>query len=423
MFGAQNVWSTEDHSVTICVATTRWHLYVADSENAEYYGEWPGTQMPNVTITKDEVTYYKEVLTIPDGKTIRIAFTDGQSGIGTHQTPDILVGTIKKDTTLFYNFNGSFYTWGIIGINGDWTNNRLKYYCIGSGSEVSVPLAASTDKWFRVYNTDGDGKQYGLNQTISSSVPNHWFYGSDGNACKLVTGAEGCYVFSIIGWHDESTNDKGPIMKITYPNATPYTRSGLAAGAWGTICLEGVSDASFYPNAKFNSIDYKNVNGSGEPTSIVLVEETGQLVAGRPYIFKVTSAGNLSLPYTGSVEAGSYRGLVGAINAISVSDMTTLIGTTNVYLLTNVDGVGCIRKAATGSQLGANKAYIDMDNVPTTPIAGAPGARFEIPLAPNNATSIQDIEANDIAVKFIENGKFFIQKNGVVYDATGRVAR
>ena len=40
-----------------------------------------------------------------------------------------------------------------------------------------------------------------------------------------------------------------------------------------------------------------------------------------------------------------------------------------------------------------------------------------------NATNIQNIEGQEKAVKFIENGQMFIKKNGVVYDAMGRVIR
>ena len=40
-----------------------------------------------------------------------------------------------------------------------------------------------------------------------------------------------------------------------------------------------------------------------------------------------------------------------------------------------------------------------------------------------NATDINSIEAQEQAVKFIENGQMFIKKNGVVYDAMGRVIR
>ena len=52
----------------------------------------------------------------------------------------------------------------------------------------------------------------------------------------------------------------------------------------------------------------------------------------------------------------------------------------------------------------------------------------DVALAPSlriveNATNIENIEANEKAVKFIENGKLLIMKEGVVYDMMGAVVR
>jgi len=41
----------------------------------------------------------------------------------------------------------------------------------------------------------------------------------------------------------------------------------------------------------------------------------------------------------------------------------------------------------------------------------------------NGATDINAIEADEEGVKFIENGKFLIKKNGVLYNALGQVVR
>ena len=54
--------------------------------------------------------------------------------------------------------------------------------------------------------------------------------------------------------------------------------------------------------------------------------------------------------------------------------------------------------------------------------SGAPGIR-EIPLIPQSGTSLQNVEKSEKAVKFFENGKLLIEKNGVVYDVMGTVVR
>ena len=62
--------------------------------------------------------------------------------------------------------------------------------------------------------------------------------------------------------------------------------------------------------------------------------------------------------------------------------------------------------------------------VPDEAVTSAPGLPIiAMPLEPNNATDINSIEASEKAVKFFENGQLFIQKNGVVYDMTGRIVR
>ena len=60
------------------------------------------------------------------------------------------------------------------------------------------------------------------------------------------------------------------------------------------------------------------------------------------------------------------------------------------------------------------KAYIRMAKN-----ASAPSALRIV----NGATNIENIESNETAVKFIENGQLFIKKNGVVYDAVGTVVK
>ena len=58
----------------------------------------------------------------------------------------------------------------------------------------------------------------------------------------------------------------------------------------------------------------------------------------------------------------------------------------------------------------AHKAYISIQS-------NAPAVR--IIFAENGATGINELVGAEKAVKFIENGKLYIQKDGVVYDATG----
>ena len=65
---------------------------------------------------------------------------------------------------------------------------------------------------------------------------------------------------------------------------------------------------------------------------------------------------------------------------------------------------------------GAHKAFLA---IPVVNNFLAPAILFN----ENGATNIENLEGNEKVVKFIENGRVLIQKNGVVYDAMGRVVR
>ncbi len=70
--------------------------------------------------------------------------------------------------------------------------------------------------------------------------------------------------------------------------------------------------------------------------------------------------------------------------------------------------------------VGANQAYLVLSaaQLPTS----APMLRFEIE-GENSATNIENVEAKEKAVKFLENGQIYILRDGVVFDALGRVIR
>lgn len=70
----------------------------------------------------------------------------------------------------------------------------------------------------------------------------------------------------------------------------------------------------------------------------------------------------------------------------------------------------------TGASFPAHKAYM----VITPAQQGAP---IRIVFAEETTTDINNLEATDKAVKFFENGNLYILREGVVYDATGRVVR
>ena len=92
-------------------------------------------------------------------------------------------------------------------------------------------------------------------------------------------------------------------------------------------------------------------------------------------------------------------------------------GTGNsLYVLGNEGGqVGFYLPSNSLVNLAPYKAYLIAPSQP----AGAPAIQFIF----EGATDINNIEVVDEAVKFIQDGKLYIKKNGIVYDLLGTVVR
>ena len=197
--------------------------------------------------------------------------------------------------------------------------------------------------------------------------------------------------------------------------ASPVERS-VTSGNWGTVCFPHEVTAANRSGATFFSIAGKRTSdgtASGTPTSIVLTEvpAANDLTAGEPYIFQAT-ASSLTATFTGTaVPAGNANGLIGTYVTIDVE--------AGKYLLSS----GQVVKAGTGCSIAANRAYIDMDEVPVYAPTPAPGRIVDMPLAPDNATQLTGTNQTAEASKFILNGQLYIRRNGITYDALGRIVK
>ena len=104
-----------------------------------------------------------------------------------------------------------------------------------------------------------------------------------------------------------------------YPIAKPYflaehTWRTLGSSNFGTICFPKAVRADEVAGATFYEI-YAKLMDNGEFKGIVLNEVTGDLVAGRPYIFKRASDATyiVAAMHGDAAEAGSFGGLVGTL--------------------------------------------------------------------------------------------------------------
>lgn len=171
-----------------------------------------------------------------------------------------------------------------------------------------------------------------------------------------------------------------------------------------TLCLPY---AATLENATAYSISAINTN------SISITPVNG-LAAATPYIIKPTiENGTVTATYSGNPIAKQVAtaNIVGNLNATPI----VVDPNGNNYVLSANE----LHKVVSGGEVtvAQYKAFFYFEGG----LAGAPALR--IIEEENNVTNIQNIEGNEAAVKFIENGKLFIKKNGVVYDAVGTVVR
>ena len=111
-----------------------------------------------------------------------------------------------------------------------------------------------------------------------------------------------------------------------------------------------------------------------------------------------------------STEAASNfdgNGLVGVLTATAAP--------TNAYAIATIEGGVTKFHPCAGIEVPANKAYMI--------ITGQNAPSLRIIEANNGATNIMNVDDVENAVKFIENGKLYIKKNGVTYDVVGAVVK
>lgn len=380
------------YTVDIYHATNRTFYAFDDDNKIDFLGGWPGTAASALDKAYfNGVSWFHHAISVPSGTNLGIIFSDN----GENKTSDIEVGSITGNKKLLYATSGTSPVGSLLlpGSFNSWAgakNPFLNYISIANFNGSAT---------FKVI----DGEDWRTNITPFNGNGNKEFdtKGGSNNNASITNGTSGDYVFI---WDEPSEN----YLTVIYPGST-YTRTGMSAGKWGTICVPYTVTSANRSGAEFYTIAGKDL--AEDPTTLYLAPVgSADLVAGQPYFFKAVGTANLSLTYSGSADyAGSYNGLVGSYKNMAVAE--------GMYLLSN----GSILKAGEGCSITANKAFIDMSKVPVGG-AGAPGVR-ELPLAPQGPTNIKSVNANETAVKFVQDGQLLIRKNGIVYDMTGRVVR
>ena len=189
-----------------------------------------------------------------------------------------------------------------------------------------------------------------------------------------------------------------------YP--TSFTRTAANTN-YQTLCVPfdaTISNATAY---KLKSIE---ANG-------ITIESVATLDAGESYLIKPAEAGNMVISYiaegdiTGAPKAHSGENDLYGILGSDYHYIYAENSEWEVYVLQNDNKFYLIGTDADAT-IANTKAYLHIE--------GGSGAPIRII---ENATNIENIEANEEAVKFFQNGQLFIKKNGVVYDMMGAVVK
>lgn len=280
------------------------------------------------------------------------------------------------------------------------------------------------EAYFQLINTNGLTSSVALVRKKGSAPAN----ASDGevvyssssttynDVATLDAGATYYYrVFAI--YNDYTYMSNAVSIDVPAPPAlTTYTRTGLTAGDYGTICLPYAVAAENIAGA-----DIYEFNGWQTGSNVVELDLVDAMEAGHPYIYQATASEAtwryLEQNYTA---AGSHKGLIGSYTKeeITPNDGNYIIYANQLYL------VDC-----TQIYVGVNKAYINRPNAENAYEATslAPGKK-RVYMGVYGEQVITDINqiTNDqspLNNKIIKDNQLFILRDGKIYNAQGQLVK
>lgn len=183
----------------------------------------------------------------------------------------------------------------------------------------------------------------------------------------------------------------------------------------GTISSTGWSTfSSTYP------LDLSSISGGAAYVAtstaadlVTLTPTSAKVASGEGVMIKGTAGNSFTISTTPDA-----ADLAGTNLLVGCPAATVLSTNASHYVMVSNGGVAEFQSLEdNGATIPAGKAYLSLPS-----LGGAPD-RMRIVEAENGATNVNNIEANEKAVKFIENGQIYILRDGVVYDAVGRVIR
>jgi len=288
-----------------------------------------------------------------------------------------------------------------------WINDFVEH-----GETATKEYTLPADAWCH-FQVVENGVDYADSFDFDESNKSHQFTTPGwSEELTLHTAEAGVYTFT---WNYVTNT-----LTIDFPAAPVPTctevRSGLNVDQYYTICLPKAVAAA-------NGASFWSMSNRGDGIAY-LVEAELPLVAGRPYIFQA-EATELCVEYSGdAVAAGSYGALVGTFDAMDQAalDAAATDAGSDIYLLNSNE----LRKVngQSDNHLAENRAYIVYDLLDYSVPNQAPGRRVRaIPMQPQTATGVENLNAVEAPVKTVIDGKMYILRGEHMFDATGRMVK
>ena len=192
----------------------------------------------------------------------------------------------------------------------------------------------------------------------------------------------------------------------------------IGSTGWTTFSCDEPLDLNNMDASTGTSEAYYAYNAAG--STVNLRSTTATVPAGEGLMLKGENGATITIPIASSGTSIDGNKLVGCPSGATITTSTP--DYKDIYVLANNNGTAQFENvqsyvASHTLSIGAGKAYLKLDGITLAP--GALGIVFE----EDNATKLEALSETDKAVKFIENGQLLILRDGVTYDAMGRVIR
>lgn len=187
----------------------------------------------------------------------------------------------------------------------------------------------------------------------------------------------------------------------------PNPRNIALTTNWSTLCLPYYATFFVEDNIEAYSIASVSLNDG-----LITLQSVDALEAGNAYLVRAAAAGNYQAKLAGGPvdEPSEINGFIGNLDLL---DHRLYVNNEKDYYILSNNQFHLLSGEAYADvpQYKAHLQFVKNQNP-------APALRIA-----ENATNIENLGADENAVKFIQNGQLFIKRNGVVYTATGAVVK